>query len=40
MTKYQIQHESWWNQYFYSYYWSIIIIVTIGFGDITAANPI
>jgi len=38
MVKFQIQNEDWFVKYYYSFYWSAAIVVTVGFGDITVAN--
>jgi hypothetical protein len=38
MTVKGIGEASWQEQYIWSYYWASTIMLTIGFGDITASN--
>lgn len=37
--KFELVDETWFNQYITSFYWSTIIVTTIGFGDISASTP-
>lgn len=37
--RYEIIDETWINQYISAFYWCTVIVTTIGFGDISAANP-
>ena len=38
--KYGINTEYWFERYCYALYWGATIITTVGFGDITVANPL
>ncbi|KAL4478141.1 hypothetical protein ABPG73_000341 [Tetrahymena malaccensis] len=40
LIQYKIQYESWQNYYITSFYFSIITINTIGYGDITPVTPL
>ncbi len=39
LTKFNIDSLPWSEKYLYAYYWATTIITTVGFGDITPANP-
>ena len=39
-SKYDIITEYWFERYCYGLYWGTTIITTVGFGDITVANPL
>lgn len=38
LIKFDMLEESWIDQYITAYYWSTIIVTTIGFGDFSASN--
>lgn len=38
MIKFQINQSNWFEKYIWGYYWGTTIMLTVGFGDITAAN--
>ena len=33
-----ISHEGWYPQYIWGYYWAVNIMLTVGFGDLSATN--
>lgn len=33
-----IHHAPWYEQYAWAYYWATTIMLTVGFGDLTATN--
>lgn len=35
-----LEELSWYNLYIYSLYWSNTTMVTVGYGDLTPANPV
>lgn len=37
-TKFGIAHDPWFAKYIWGYYWGTNIMLTVGFGDITAAT--
>jgi len=39
MNKYGIALETWFIKYIYAVYWGAGIVFTVGFGDISVANP-
>ena len=38
LKKRNLIHKGWLKKYYYSYYWSITTIMTVGYGDITPQN--
>ena len=38
VTKLEISEESWYVKYIWGYYWGTNIMLTVGFGDISATN--
>jgi len=38
LIKLNQDHAPWFQQYVWGYYWGTTIMLTVGFGDISAAN--
>jgi hypothetical protein len=38
LTYYDVIDASIWVKYNYSYYWAVVTMVTVGYGDVTAKN--
>ena len=38
--KADLYYDPWYNKYVYSFYYSIVTIVTVGYGDVTPQNPL
>ena len=40
ITTYEINHKNWKIQYIYSFYFSIVTMITVGYGDIIPQNEV